>query len=88
MTPGSQAQGTWTTATGSVQPGRSQRAVKRMGAGPEVVVMSIRVEVLCVNGAGSEPRREVLSIERSELVSRWIKIADWLVRTLKGFPRF
>ena len=29
--------------------------------------MSIRVEVLCVNAAGSEPRREVLSIERSEL---------------------
>ena len=44
--------------------------MERMGAGPEVVVMSIRVEVLCVNAAGSEPRREVLSIERSELERR------------------
>jgi hypothetical protein len=43
------------------------QANARWSAGPEVVAMSIRVEVIGVKAAGSEPCREVLSMERSEL---------------------
>jgi hypothetical protein len=38
-----------------------------VGAGPEVVRMSVRVEVVCIAGDGSEQRREVMTIERREL---------------------
>jgi hypothetical protein len=38
-----------------------------MGAGPEIPVMSVRVEVICVNADGSEQRREVLTVEARQL---------------------
>jgi hypothetical protein len=58
---------TRTSATWSVQPERGQRAFEWVGTALEVVAMKVRVEVVCLNAAGDERRRQVLTIERREL---------------------
>ena len=50
-----------------VQLARGQRAFEAIGAGPEVVVMSVWVEVICISGEGDEHRQRILTIDRQEI---------------------
>src|ERR1700758_4878730 len=55
-------------ATGTVQLERRRRALGRIAAAREIPAMNVRVEVICVGVDGTEERRDVMRIDRAQLV--------------------
>ena len=55
-------------ATGTVQLERRRRALGRIAGAREIPAMNVRVEVVCVGMDGTEERRDVMRIDRAQLV--------------------